>query len=116
MSRARLIGAICLNWFLGPGTGHFLMKKKARGTMYVALTLVLLVVFAIHLALIMQAQMININAIGSDPTQLLQFATEVSTDIFKKNDLILRVYSFLLGVCYIAGTADLFLIYYDNQE
>lgn len=116
MSRSKLIGTLLLNFLVMPGAGHFIIKRKVRGTIIAVIVMLILVVFSFHIALILKEQMPIIAQGEMELPQMLKFATVISQNILIEYASILKLYVFLLALCYIFGAADLFWMYYESSK
>lgn len=109
MSKGKLIIALLLNFLFMPGAGHFFIKKKARGGIFVLATILILAVFTVQITHIIMSYMSTLPSL-SDPGSAMQFSQAIGKNIYADHELMMRVYGFLLGVCYIVGAGDLLLI------
>ncbi|MBF0105071.1 MAG: hypothetical protein HQM16_07055 [Deltaproteobacteria bacterium] len=102
--------------FVMPGSGHFLVGRKLRGVLLVAVVSVILFAFSFHVILVLKQNMPVIIKGQMDLVQMMEFSTALSQNILEGHAFALKTYLFLLGVCYIVGAADLFWIYFDDQS
>ena len=116
MSKAKLITALLMNIFVMPGGGHFFIKRKLRGIMYLLVVLVILFIFAMHVGYILMHSLPVINPGQVDALQMMEFSTALTQNILSEYSFIIKIYGYLLGLCYIVSTADLILIYLDTKE
>ena len=118
MSQGQLFIAVILNIFIMPGSGHVLIKHKLRGTIFMGLLTAILIIFIVHFNTLVRAQIMMQPSVGGhiDVEQAMKFVMAISRDVVMDNMPWLRFYTFLIGLCYIAGIADLFWLYYDWKE
>ncbi len=114
MSKRKLAVAIFLNLFAMPGLGQMYLGKKARGAVVVGVVFFVLLALTVHIIQSVSAEADKIAEVGNDIFKIAQMTSEMSQSIMANSGFILRVYFFLLGVCYILSVTDLFWLYYDE--
>lgn len=112
MSLSKLFTAILMNLLLLPGSGHAYLKHKKRGLLFSAATIVLLLVFTVHLSVIF-SELLSGLQIDVDMFSLSQRLTR---DLMEKWGVVLKLYVFVIGVIYIYSAVDVVLIYLNEKE
>jgi len=109
MTKKKLIGAILLNFFVLPGAGHALIKRKLRGFFFGGAVVLVLAALFLHITIV-AIDLMHTKPI--DPAIDIMAASEaLSRNLLTEMAFMMKVYLSLLCVFYFWSIGDLVWIY-----
>jgi len=116
MPQSKLIKAILLNIFVIPGSGHYVFKRRLRGSLLLAITLCIVIALVAHLTIIIQQQLMVTVTATQDFAKAYQMAQSLSRSLLSQNIGMIKTYMYLLVSCYLFGIGDLVWIYARGKQ
>lgn len=113
MSLPRLFYLILLNVVTLPGGGQWALKRKKRAAIFMIPTLIVAFVFIGHLMALISAQLKGLK--GLTTARKFLSVDKISDGLWQNHTTTLKIYVFLLIICYIVSIADVIWLYLNEK-